>query len=192
MAKKIVSIFFTVILVLLIAVVIVLFVVRASGNSPSIFGYHVFRVSSGSMVPTIMKDDVILVKDTPAEEIHKDDIVTYKAREGEMKGQMITHRVVAVPEVKDGTYYFQTRGDVKGAALDPIITYDQIEGKYISKIPLLDKIYSFFFTTHGLIIFIFVIIALFGYEIISMIISYRSLDLEDDNNSEQEQKKRKR
>ena len=181
MARKIVNIFSTVLLVVLILIVILLFIVRLSGNSPSIFGYHIFRISSGSMEPVLNVGDIILVKETPPEDIHKDDIITYKSEQGEMEGQAITHRVVAEPEIKGGVYTFQTQGDLNGAALDPIITYDQVEGKYIRKLAFIDKLYSFFFTPYGLIIFIAVILILFGYEIISLMVSYRALDEMDDD-----------
>ena len=128
-----------------------------------------------------MKDDVILVKETPPSEIYKDDIVTYRAKQGDMAGEMITHRVVTEPEIKGDVYFFQTQGDWEGASLDPIITDDQIEGKFIRKMPIIDKVYYFFFKPYGLITFIFVIIALFGYEMISLIISYRSIDEKDDD-----------
>lgn len=189
MVRKIVNILSTILLIVLVVLVIVLFAVRLSGNSPSVFGYHIFRVSSGSMEPTLMKNDVILVKDTPANEIYKNDIVTYKSKEGQMAGQMITHRVVAEPRVTDGMYYYQTQGDVEGAPLDPIITYEQVQGKFISKVPIIDKLYSFFFTPYGLIIFIFVIVALFGYEMISLVMSYRALDVKDDDYYEPKSKK---
>lgn len=189
MLKKVANIISTIFLVFLVVLVIVLFIVRVSGNSPSIFGYHVYRVSSGSMEPTLMLGDVIVTKEVAAEEIQKNDIVTYKSLEGDMAGEMITHRVVAEPEKEGDTYIFQTQGDWEGASLDPKITYEQIEGKYQFKVPFLDKMYSFFFTPYGLIIFIFVIVVLFGYEMISLIMSYKSLDEKDDDYYEPKSKK---
>ena len=192
MGRKVFNIISTVFLVLLVLVVILLFVIRASGNSPSIFGYQVYRVSSGSMEPTLMKGDVIVDKKVPAEEIKKNDIVTYKALSGDMAGEMITHRVVTEPEINNGTYTFQTKGDWDGAALDDKITYEQIQGKFQYKIPVIDKLYSFFFTPYGLISFIFIIVALFGYEMISLLMAYRSLDEKDDDYYEPKQKKKRK
>lgn len=175
------NIIFTIVLVILIITVIFLFVTRLSGNAPSIFGYHVFRVSSGSMEPELMKGDVILVKKVPMSEIKKGDIITYKSRTGQMEGEMITHRVVEDPELNNGTYYFQTKGDLEGATLDPIVADEQVQGRYIKKLPMIDKLYSFFFTPYGLILFIFIIVLLFGYEMISLIMSYKSIDEHDDD-----------
>ncbi len=137
-----------------------------------------------------MIGDVIVAKEVAAEEIHKNDIVTYKSLQGDMAGEMITHRVVADPEKEGETYIFQTQGDWEGASLDPKITYDQVEGKFMFKIPLLDKLYTFFFTPYGLILFIFVIIALFGYEMVSLFLSYKALDEKDDDYYEPKAKKR--
>lgn len=189
MAKKIVNAISTIVLILLILLVVVLFIARASGNSPSVFGYHIYRVSSGSMEPTLMKGDVILSKEVDFDEIKKDDIVTYKAIEGEMAGEMITHRVVSDPWTEGDVHFYQTQGDWQGATLDPVITYDQVQAKYLHKLPIIDKLYSFFFTPYGLIIFIFVIVALFGYEMISLIMSYRALDVKDDDYYEPKNKK---
>ncbi len=196
MFRKIVNIISTVILVLLILLVIVLFIMRASGKSPSIFGYQVLRVTTGSMEPELMVGNVIVVKETPIEEIHEGDIITYESRMGELSGKLITHRVVEEPEKVNGTYYLQTKGDIEGAALDPKITFDQVKGKFLTKLGFIDSLYSFFFTPYGIITFVFIIVALFGYEIISLIVSYKSLDEHDDDYYEpkpkKESKKRKK
>lgn len=190
MFRKVINILSTILLILLILLVIFLFIMRITGNSPSIFGYHVFRVSSGSMEPVLVKGDVILVKAVPADQISKNDIITYKSREGQMEGEMITHRVVTEPKVVEGTYYFQTQGDAEGASLDPIVSFEQVEGKYVRKVPLIDKLYSFFLTPYGLITFIFIIVLLFGYEMISLILTYRAIDIKDDDYYEPKPKKK--
>lgn len=189
MAKKVINIISTVILVLLVVAVVILFITRISGNAPSLFGYQVFRVSSGSMEPVLMKGDVILVQKVPMSDIQNGDIITYKSREGKMKGQMITHRVVEDPVINNGTYCFQTKGDIEGAGLDPVVYGEQVQGRYVKKLPFIDKIYSFFFTPYGLISFVFVIMFLFGFELLSLIRAYRSLDEKDDDYYEPTAKK---
>lgn len=176
MAKKIFNVITWIFLILLIALVVMMFTARLSGRSPSVFGFHVFRVSSDSMEPTLVRGDVILVKESAADEIKNGDIITYKSREGLMAGEMITHRVVEEPDTTGGVYHYQTMGDAVGAPLDPVITYDQVEGRFLCKLPLIDKLYSFFFTPFGLIAFIVLILVLFGYEMISLILSYKTID----------------
>ena len=181
MAKKVFNIFTTILLIVLIVLVVMMFIMRASGNSLSVFGVRFYRVASYSMEPTLKKDDVIIVSKTPADEIKKGDIITYRAYEGELAGQPITHRVVEQPEQRSGTWFIRTQGDAEGAPLDPEITDGQLIGRYVMTIPLLGKFYSFFLTPYGLITIIVVILALFGYEMISLIVCYKAIDkIEDD------------
>ena len=181
MVRKIINVITTVILILLIALVVFIFITRMTGNTPSIFGYRVFRVQTDSMVPTLNVGDVILVKDTPAEDIHNGDIITYKCLSGYLSGQTITHRIAMEPEKRKEEYFFVTKGDKEGASLDDEISYSQVEGKYIKTSPYIDKMYSFFLSPAGLITFIGLIIVLFGYEMISLIISYKSIDEKDED-----------
>lgn len=181
MVRKITTILSTVLLVLMIALVVFIFISRASGHTPSIFGNRVYRVQTNSMEPTLAVGDVILVRDCEPEDIHLGDIITYRALSGELKGQTITHRVAIEPEVRGGVYYYRTKGDRAGAALDSEISFSQVEGKYVKTLPLLNKLYSFFLSPIGLISFIILIIVLFGYEMISLIMSYKSIDAKDDD-----------
>ena len=180
MARKIVNILTTVLLVLMVALVIFVFISRASGHTPSIFGNRIYRVQTDSMVPTLEVGDVILVRDADPEDIHNGDIITYRVTSGELAGQTITHRVAQDPEVRNGVYYYRTKGDREGAVMDAEISYDQVEGKYVNTLAFLNKMYSFFLSPTGLIVFIGIIILLFGYEMISLIISYKATDEMDE------------
>lgn len=188
--RKISGILSTVLLVAVILLLVVIFITRITGHVPSIFGYSVFRVQTDSMTPFLQVGDVIIDKKVPAEEIKKGDIITYDCLSGDLAGQTITHRVVTDPESRNGTYYYQTQGDREGAPLDDIISYDQVEGKFVNKLPWLNKLYTFFLSPYGLLTFILIIIVLFGYEMISLIVSYKSLDEKDDDYYEPKAKKR--
>ena len=181
MVRKIINIITTVILILMIALVVFIFISRANGHTPAIFGNRIYRVQTDSMVPTLNVGDVILVHDADPEDIHLGDIITYRKLSGSLAGQTITHRVAQEPEMRNGVWYYRTKGDREGAPLDDEITYSQVEGKYVSTLAFLNDIYSFFLSPKGLIIFIGIIIVLFGYEMISLIVSYKAIDgLEDE------------
>lgn len=190
MFKKIINVISIAVLVLLVIFVTFSLATRVLGSTPSIFGYYLFRVSSSSMEPTLVVGDVVLVKSADVDDIHVDDIITYKSKDGSMKNHMVTHRVVDGPYEKDGVTYFQTKGDAVGAPLDKIISYDQVEGKFVRKLTLVSKFFGFISTPTGVIVFIGIIVVLFAYEIISMLISYKKIDkLEDEiekQNSEDE------
>ena len=77
----------------------------------TIGGHSMFRVVTGSMEPTIRNGALLLCKKTSIENIKKDDIVCYKAKNEEIRGVIITHRVTAVVTGGDGGTYLETRGD---------------------------------------------------------------------------------
>lgn len=174
--KKLLKILGTILLIVLIAVVILMFNARLSGEAPSVFGYQIFRVSSGSMEPELMIGDVILVKKADVEDIQKGDIVTYKGEEGDFANKFITHKMIEDPQYVDGEYVFKSQGIVEGALPDPVWYEDQLLGEFVCKIPFIDSIYSFFLKPYGLMTFILVIVLLFGYELISLVVSYKRLD----------------
>ena len=174
--NRILNAIMTVFLALLIILLIFMFIARASGNTFSLFGLSFFRVQSGSMEPTLKIGDVIMVQHTSAENIHKGDIVSYKADEGEMEGNIVTHRVIAEPQPWGDEYILQTQGDANDTQPDPEITSEQLVGKYVTTLWLMGKLYSFFLTPVGLVTLIVIIIGLFGFEMISLLVSYKSLD----------------
>lgn len=180
MFKRIINVLSFVLMVFLVAFVLFSIVSRIMGETPSVFGNYIFRVSSDSMEPSLMVGDVILVRTVDAEDIHKDDVITYKSKDGSMYGRDVTHRVVADPVLKNNTYYFQTQGDAQGAPLDKVITYNQIKGKYVRKLTLISKFYGLISTPIGVAVFIGIIVLLFGYELVSLILSYKRIDEADE------------
>lgn len=180
MIKKIINVISVVITVFLVAFVFFTIMSRIMGETPSVFGYYIFRVSSDSMEPTLMVGDVILVQKTDAEDIKKDDIITYKSKDGSMYGREVTHRVISDPVIKNDIYYYQTQGDADGASLDKVITYDQVEGKYLCKLKVIGAVYGFLATPTGVIVLVSVIIVLFGYELIYMMVSNKKCDKLDE------------
>lgn len=192
--KKILGILGTMLLIILLAVVIVMFNARISGEAPSVFGYQIFRVSSGSMEPELMIGDVIVVKEADVQDIQKGDIVTYKGEEGEFRDKFITHKMIEDPQLVDGEYVFHTQGIYEGAVPDPEWNEDQLLGEYVCTVPYIDAVYNFFLEPYGLITFVLIIIVLFGYELISLIVSYKTLDEidEEEERAEKERSKKKK
>ena len=176
MLRKVFNVLTTILLVLLIITVVFLFITRASGKSPSVLGFHFFRVTTGSMEPVLKVGDIITCKEVSVDQIHKGDIITYKGLEGDYDGKVITHEVVEEPYEDNGHYFIQTQGHVAGAPLDPLIRYEQVEGKYLFSLGVLTFIYNLFLSKYGLFVFIGIIVLLFGYEVVSLVMSHKSAD----------------
>lgn len=122
--------FIVICVVIYISAIIV--VQRFSNNEKGLFGYRMFKVETGSMIPKYLINDVILVKEMDTNNIQIGDDVTYKAETGQMKGMIVTHQVIEKGE-KEGRQYFYTKG-IANDTKDPIIYEDQIIGVVEKKI----------------------------------------------------------
>ena len=113
---------------------IILQTLQNPNDTPSVFGIKTFCIISGSMEPNIQINDMVIVKEVQQNEINKDDIITFV-----VNGDTITHRVIDV-ESRNGVLLYTTQGDANNIEDEEKITFENIEGKYIGKIPKVGKI----------------------------------------------------
>ena len=165
---------FILILTVLVIVIAATTITRMGGNIPSLFGYSMFRVSSGSMTPALEVGDVILIKDCDPMTLKVNDIVTYEGKSGGMKGKIVTHRVIKAPYKKGGEYYIETKGDANILKDDPV-NVKTVNGKFVTKVDVLKGLYSFFITPWGLLTIIALIILAFFNEIVNFVKSLLGL-----------------
>ncbi len=163
--RRIKNIFLGIVIAFLVIVLLMTVYSRATGSTPSLFGYSLLRVSSGSMAPELEIGEVILVQQCDGEAVRQNDIITYKGTSGEMAGRLVTHRVVKEAYENNGETYIVTRGDANQSDDSPIKT-SNVEGKLVTKIPFMRAMFDFFTTPWGLLALIGLIILAFFNEII--------------------------
>lgn len=152
--NKTFQIIYTIIKVFVVAMlsIYLLFViVQRFTNNSSILGYRVFTIATGSMEPVYNIDDVILVKDTDPSTLKKGDDIAYLGNRDAVKGLIVTHRIIRIETFSDGKVHYTLKG-VNNKYEDPSITEDQIIGKVVGKLPVVNfinhvvkNIYGFFF-----------------------------------------------
>lgn len=138
---------FFIIICSLIAIMIVIQIIKEPNQIPSLLGYKVLQVVSGSMEDVFKVGDVILIKETKQEDIKKGDIITYK------KENYITHRIIEMNKTNDSMYY-TTKGDSNNVNDTEKVKYEEIEGKYITKFVYIGYLINFLNTTEGFIILV--------------------------------------
>lgn len=99
---------------------------KASGGEPTVMGYQLKTVLSGSMEPGIQTGSIIAIK--PGGDMtrfKKGDVITFK----ESETKLITHRVLEVKGTGENTQYI-TKGDNNDAAdLQPVLAANVV-GEY--------------------------------------------------------------
>lgn len=166
------------ILITIVVLIATIFISRITGNVPTIMGYSIYRVSTGSMEPELAVGDVILVKECEIEDLEKGDIVTYKGIKGNMAGKIITHRIVEAPYDIEGVSHVTTRGDANNMN-DPPVPVDKIMGKMDRELPIFTACFNFFITPWGLLTVIALIVLAFFGDIINIIKALTSTDVKE-------------
>lgn len=112
--------------------------------------YKVFLVQSGSMEPSIMTGDVIVVK--KSEKYNINQVVTFK----DADERIVTHRIIN----QESPYAYITKGDANQANDNNKIEERQIIGSVVFVIPKVGYLIRFIKTLPGLIVFFLIPAAL--------------------------------
>ena len=142
MIKKIILTLINILSVLIIGaavVILCLVLFTKPGEAPSLGGYTVFRITTGSMEPTYAVDTLILVKKTDPSKIKVGDVISFYSADPALEGSVNTHRVTATRG--DGVYWqYTTRGDANNAVDQYGTDSDALIGKVVSSSLFLGKL----------------------------------------------------
>lgn len=120
---------------------------------PGVFGYKPMIVMSGSMETSIFTGDLIFTKVVDPETLEVGDIIAFR----EEDNYVTTHRIIEIKEV-NGEKYFETKGDNNNTADENLVSYDAVEGIYVSRIAGLGNVLMFLQQPLGLAIVLLVIL----------------------------------
>ncbi|HEY8589241.1 MAG TPA: signal peptidase I [Naasia sp.] len=116
---------------------LVLAVVLALGGAlivvPSIAGATPLTVLTQSMEPSLPPGTVVVIKPAAAEEIAIGDVLTYQIQPG--RPEVVSHRVIEVQSVSDGSFQFLTKGDNNDAADPEPVLAEQVKGVVWYSVP---------------------------------------------------------
>lgn len=142
MVKKIIyGIINTLSVIIIAAAVVVLIVVLFTkpGKPPSIGGFTLLRITTGSMAPTYDIDTMILVEEVAPSEIQVGDVISFYSSDPALDGAVNTHRVTEIEKDED-QYVYTTKGDGNNIADPYTVQSEHLIGKVIWSSVLLGKI----------------------------------------------------
>lgn len=115
-----------------------------SANFDIFGGYRSFLVQSGSMEPSIMTGDIIIIHSQSIYGIN--DVVTFHDAEN----RIVSHRIIE-SSTKNNNEHFTTKGDANRSQDFDEITQIQIIGKVIFVVPKLGYLVAFSKSPLGLL-----------------------------------------
>lgn len=153
--KRIFDVVFVVFVVFVIVELVLITDAVIKDETPSLFGYTIYRMKSTSMEPEISENDVILSKVIKDEkEIKSGDIVTVKRKKD---SEYVTHKIVKGPYKNHGKYMVQTKG-VANIEPDAPVYVKDVKAKYVKTLTFFDSFYSVLLSPVGITILLFLIL----------------------------------
>lgn len=156
---------------------------KFSGGEPSIFGYQLKTVLSGSMEPTIKTGSIIAVKPGGDMTRFKEgDIITFMDEER----RLVTHRIIEVVQSGDQTMY-RTKGDNNNAPDQNLVMSGNVVAEYTGfTIPYLGYISEFIQSKNGILVTVILPgVLLLIYAIYTIWTAFRQLDKQMTTKSDQ-------
>ena len=133
--KLVRTIIYALIIVAIYNILIVSITSILNKTGRSMFGYRAYIITTDSMKPNISQGDIIIIKETEEEKLKIDDIITFRKN-----NKLITHRIIEIETDEDGNKQYVTKGDNNNIEDLEKVSYQEIEGKKIVKIPVLGKV----------------------------------------------------
>lgn len=150
--KKVINMAGNILIALLLFISLVLFYFtlanRGKNQPPTIGGYSMYIVLSGSMSPTFNAGSLIIDKKAAVEDIKVNDVITFKDKDSK---DATTHRVVGIREESSKVLY-TTKGDANEVKDPREVPYEQVLGVMKVSIPMMGSIMAKLRGRNGLII----------------------------------------
>ena len=104
------------------------------GKAPSVLGFSVFQVQSGSMEPEIPIGGIVIVHKTKPSSLKVGDIISFYSNDTEISGKINTHRIIEIKDSDSGEKIFRTKGDANDAEDTAAVFEVDLIGKVIVNI----------------------------------------------------------
>lgn len=129
-----------IIYIIMIPIIIynIMLIIQAANNSnetPSVAGIKTFVIISGSMEPELKIGDIVIIKKCEESKLKIGDIISFRSGES-----VVTHRINDIIVDNNKNIQYETKGDNNNVSDRSYVKYDDIEGKFVQKIPFLGKI----------------------------------------------------
>ncbi len=134
-AKKIVSgiIVTLTVVVFILGFLIFVSVLKAEPNQvPSVLGFSVMKVQTGSMEPEYKTGSIIITREVKPEKLEVGDVISFYVSAGKIVDQVNTHRIEEIQYIKSDLRQFVTKGD----ANENVDEYPVMETRVIGKVVL--------------------------------------------------------
>ena len=101
------------------------------GEVPSILGYSVLKIRTGSMEPEYKVGSVIIAKKVNTDSLKEGDVISFYATGKDIYERVNTHRIKEISYLSTGEKQFVTKGDANPTVDNEPVFYKKVIGKVI-------------------------------------------------------------
>ena len=150
--------------------------------------FSAYTIVSPSMVPAInVLDVVVTMRVNSPEDLEKGDIITFNSTDYRYSGVLVTHRIVDIEKTTSGEYLYTTKGDNNNTQDSLRISFDEIYGRVLFRIPKIGYIQYYLSSILGWVAIIIVpAVMIIGYDVYKLVKTLRS---KEDNTKKIDNKK---
>lgn len=144
--------------------------IRAAKGDNTPPTYNAYVVLTGSMIPEILPNDVVITKKREPKDLEVNDIITFVSSDPRLSSIIVTHRIKdKLYDAATNKYSFETKGDNNNTSDFTLADGDNVIGEVIYKIPKLGYVQQLLATKGGLIIIILIpCLAVLSYDIVKL------------------------
>lgn len=176
--------------------VIFISVLRANeGEVPTVFGFSVMRVKTGSMEPELKTGCIVISKKVEQSELEVGDIISFYSTDPDpvVYGQVETHRIVERHYLVSGEREFITKGDANQSDDAYPVLYKNIIGKVVLNLGVASGSVLQILQNPKVIFFLIILPLIFitfseAVNLVNLIVNRNELEEENSDESEENKK----
>ncbi|MBQ7595932.1 MAG: signal peptidase I [Clostridia bacterium] len=101
------------------------------GQVPSILGFSVLKIRTGSMEPEYKTGSIIIAKKVNTDSLKEGDVISFYATGKDIYERVNTHRIEEISYLSTGERQFVTKGDANPTVDNEPVFYKKVIGKVI-------------------------------------------------------------
>lgn len=122
-------------LIFIVGLTVFISVLNASaGKVPSVLGFSVMQVQTGSMEPEIPVGGIVITYKVKPDSLRVGDVISFYSNDTTISGKVNTHRIVEIKDSESGEKIFKTKGDANDAVDEAAVYQIDLIGKVIVNI----------------------------------------------------------
>ncbi len=195
--KKIVSRVIAVLTALIFVLGIAIFVSvlnAKEGEVPSVLGFSVMKIQTGSMEPEYKTGSVIITRKVDPEKLEKGDVISFYVSSGQIVDQVNTHRIEKIQYITPELREFVTKGDANEFVDEYPVLQTRVIGKVIFNLGVISGSVIGFLQNPNIILFFIVIplVVITFFEAVNLVNLFVNKNETEDAHPDESSRKRKR